>query len=134
MEGTLVAGITEVCITIAEIRFAGTKSYDKLISCKFSIFSYPSKTHFSSEYIDECEEFAASEAGRNEFGSLISFFEMLSNSTSRENFIVSATTISGMLYVLHAEATTAVPISAIADPLISIAVAEINAFVALSMT
>ena len=34
MEGTLVAGITEVCITIAEIRFAGTKSYDKLISCK----------------------------------------------------------------------------------------------------
>lgn len=117
MEGTLVAGITEVCITIAEIRFAGTRSYDKLISCRllrilpiipyFSIFSYPSKTHFSSEYIDECEDIAASDAGRNEFGSLISFFEMLSNSTSRENFIVSATTISGMLYVLHAEATTA---------------------------
>ena len=73
----------------------------------FSIFSNPSSAHFSSENIDGCEEKAASEAGRNEFGSLISFFEMLSSSTSLENFIVSATTISGMLYVLHADATTA---------------------------
>ena len=48
MEGTLVAGITEVCITIAEIKFAGTKSYDKLISCKLHHPSIPAPTSRSS--------------------------------------------------------------------------------------
>ena len=37
IDGTLVAGIIEVCITMAEIRFAGTKSYDRLSSCKLRI-------------------------------------------------------------------------------------------------
>ena len=37
IDGTLVAGITEVCITMAEMRFAGTKSYDRLSSCRLHV-------------------------------------------------------------------------------------------------
>ena len=45
--------------------------------------------------------------GLNELAVFISFFEILSKRTSFENFVVSATTINGMWYVLQVVATIA---------------------------